>query len=85
MIEKARTQAQAHRVELNLKDVNLVVSDPGVVAAGWAEQVLASVEEAGLKSTLFTQVTPNPRIEEANAGATVYAEQGCDVSYEESL
>lgn len=57
----------------------LVVSDPGVVAAGWAQQVLASVEAAGLESALFTQVTPNPRIEEINAGATVYAEQGCDV------
>src|SRR5271157_2817792 len=57
----------------------LVVSDPGVLAAGWTQQVLESVEAAGLKSTLFTQVTPNPRIEEANAGAAVYAEQGCDV------
>jgi alcohol dehydrogenase class IV len=57
----------------------LVVSDPGVVAAGWARQVLTSVEAAGLESTLFSQVTPNPRIDEANAGATVYAEQGCDI------
>ncbi|MGA2171221.1 MAG: alcohol dehydrogenase-like regulatory protein ErcA [Terracidiphilus sp.] len=57
----------------------LVVSDPGVVAAGWAQQVLESVEDAGLEATLFTQVTPNPRIEEATAGATVYAEQGCDI------
>ena len=57
----------------------LVVSDSGVLAAGWAQQVLASVEAAGLESTLFTQVTPNPRIDEAIAGAIVYAEQGCDV------
>jgi alcohol dehydrogenase class IV len=57
----------------------LVVSDPGVLAAGWAQQVLASVEAAGLESTLFTQVTPNPRFDEVTAGATVYAEQGCDV------
>jgi alcohol dehydrogenase class IV len=57
----------------------LVVSDPGVVAAGWTQQVLASVEAAGLESTLFTQVTPNPRFDEVTAGATVYAEQGCDV------
>src|SRR5208337_3806865 len=57
----------------------LVVSDPGVVAAGWAQQVLASVEAAGLESTLFTQVTPNPRFDEVTAGARVYAEQGCDV------
>src|SRR5208283_5267597 len=45
----------------------LVVSDPGVVAAGWAQQVLASVEAAGLESTLFTQVTPNPRFDEVTA------------------
>ncbi len=57
----------------------LVVSDPGVVAAGWAQQVLASVEHAGLASILYTQVTPNPRMDEATAGAAVYAEEGCDI------
>jgi len=57
----------------------LEVSDPGVVAAGWRQQVLASVEAAGLESTLFTQVTPNPRFDEVIAGAAVFAEQGCDV------
>ena len=57
----------------------LVVSDPGVLAAGWVQQVLASVERADLESTLFTQVTPNPRIEEVATGAVLYAEQGCDI------
>jgi alcohol dehydrogenase class IV len=56
----------------------LIVSDPGVLAAGWVQQVLASVEDAGLETALFTRVTPNPRIEEVAAGALVYAEQGCD-------
>jgi nucleotide-binding universal stress UspA family protein len=57
----------------------LVVSDPGVLAAGWVQQVLASAEGAGLESTLFTGVTPNPRIEEVAAGAVAYAERGCDI------
>jgi alcohol dehydrogenase class IV len=57
----------------------LIVSDPGVLAAGWTIQVLASVKGAGLESTLFTQVTPNPRIEEVAVGAVMYAEQGCDI------
>jgi alcohol dehydrogenase class IV len=57
----------------------LVVSDPGVAAAGWAQQVVASVEDAGLQCRLFTQVTPNPRIEEATAGAAIYATEGCDI------
>ncbi len=57
----------------------LVVSDPEVEAAGWVQPVLASVEEAGLGYTVYKQVTPNPRIEEAMAGAEVFAENGCDV------
>jgi alcohol dehydrogenase len=57
----------------------LVVSDPGVVRAGWVQRVLASIEGAGLGCTVFTSVSPNPRIEEIEAGAVVYAEQGCDV------
>ena len=57
----------------------LVVSDAGVAAAGWAQQVVASVEDAGLQCRLFTQVTPNPRIEEATAGAAIYATEGCDI------
>ena len=57
----------------------LVVSDPGVAAAGWAQQVLDSVEGADLASILYTQVSPNPRIDEATAGAGVYAEEGCDI------
>jgi alcohol dehydrogenase class IV len=57
----------------------LVVSDPGVLAAGWTQQVLESIEGAGLESTLFSQVTPSPRIEEVAAGAALYAEQRCDV------
>jgi len=57
----------------------LVVSDPGVVAAGWAQQVLASVELAGLASMLYTHVTPNPRIDDATAGAAIYADEGCDI------
>src|SRR5260370_18338081 len=57
----------------------LVVSDPGVVRAGWVQQVLASIEGAGLGCTLFTSVSRNPRIEEIDAGAVVYAEQGCDI------
>ena len=56
----------------------LVVSDPGVEAAGWVSRVIASTEAAGLSSVIFTQVTPNPRLEEVNAGAARYAEEACD-------
>jgi alcohol dehydrogenase class IV len=56
----------------------LVVSDPGVVAAGWAAQVMHSLDEAGIDGFLFTGLTPNPKAEEVMAGARAYAENGCD-------
>jgi len=56
----------------------LLVSDAGVVAAGWAGEVEATLREAGLDVVLFAEVSPNPRDHEAMAGARVYREQQCD-------
>jgi alcohol dehydrogenase class IV len=57
----------------------LMVSDPGVTAAGWAARVSRVLESAGLSHTLFDQVTPNPKAEEVMQGAEIYRQQGCDV------
>ena len=57
----------------------LVVSDPGVVAAGWTADVVASIAAAGLTSTLYTGVSPNPRAEEVMAGAELYQSEHCNV------
>ena len=39
----------------------LLVSDPGVVLAGWVEEVEADLAEQGIFSQRFTSVSPNPR------------------------
>ncbi len=57
----------------------LLVSDAGVVAAGWAAEVRASLEAAGLQVEEFTAVSPNPRTDEVMAGIEVYRRHGCDV------
>lgn len=57
----------------------LVVTDPGVMAAGWAGQVIESLEADGLPYTLFFQVTPNPKDSEVMAGAELYRQERCDV------
>jgi alcohol dehydrogenase class IV len=57
----------------------LVVTDPGIIAAGWTDQVTASLTAAALPYVIFSQVTPNPRAEEVMAGAEVYAASGCNV------
>jgi alcohol dehydrogenase len=56
----------------------LVVSDPGVVAAGWTRDVTDSLEAAGVPFALFTGVTSNPKVDEIMAGATVYRSEGCN-------
>ncbi|MEH6578218.1 MAG: alcohol dehydrogenase-like regulatory protein ErcA [Amphritea sp.] len=57
----------------------LVVSDPGVDAAGWVDDVTQSLRIAGFDYEVFTGVSPNPRAEEVMAGAVFYEQHGCNV------
>ncbi len=56
----------------------LVVSDPGVIKAGWAASVTAELDADGIPYALFGGVTPNPKDHEVHAGAEVYIGEGCD-------
>lgn len=56
----------------------LVVSDPGVVAAGWTDEVVRSLQAEGLDTSLFDAVTPNPRTTEVARGVEVCLERECD-------
>jgi alcohol dehydrogenase class IV len=58
----------------------LVVSDPGVAAAGWTEEVVRSLEAEGLDTQLFTAVTPNPRTTEVAQGVELCLERECDAT-----
>ena len=57
----------------------LVVTDSGVMAAGWLGDVQQCLEEAGMSYQVFSNVTPNPRSTEVMEGAEVYRSEGCDV------
>jgi alcohol dehydrogenase len=57
----------------------LVVTDKGVIEAGWTEKVTRCLEEEDLSFIVFSKVTPNPRSEEVMQGAELYREAGCDV------
>ncbi|MBA1263080.1 alcohol dehydrogenase-like regulatory protein ErcA [Stutzerimonas stutzeri] len=56
----------------------LLVSDPGVVAAGWVLDIQMSLARQNIEHHLFTQVSANPRAEEVMLGAEVYRSQACD-------
>jgi alcohol dehydrogenase class IV len=58
-------------------DKVLVVTDPGVIAAGWAQPVMASLARAGAAVEVFSGVSENPKDHEVMAGAAVYAAAGC--------
>ncbi|MEJ2590066.1 MAG: iron-containing alcohol dehydrogenase [Candidatus Thiodiazotropha sp.] len=57
----------------------LIVSDPGVIAAGWANDVKADLDAVGIEHVVFHALTPNPKDHEVMAGAAFYAQQHCDV------
>lgn len=57
----------------------LLISDPGVLAAGWSEEVATSLEREGLLVTQFLGVSPNPRDTEVMEGAALFREAGCDL------
>lgn len=57
----------------------LLVSDPGVVEAGWLDDVANSLTSEELEFVTFTRVSPNPRAEEVMQGAQLYQESNCNV------
>ena len=56
----------------------LVISDPGIVAAGLLEPVTSSLAAAGLAYETYTDVEPDPRVAVVEAGLRQFQEQGCD-------
>jgi len=56
----------------------LLVTDPGVRAAGWAGAVGESLAEAGIAFTVFDTVSANPRTWQVMAGMEVYRAEECN-------
>lgn len=57
----------------------LLVSDPGVVEAGWLKDISDLLSEEDIEHVSFTDVSPNPRTHEVMQGAKVYQEHNCNV------
>lgn len=56
----------------------LIVTDEGVLNAGWTEIAMKSCIDAGLSVSLFSQVSMNPTAEEVNACTEQYIQEECD-------
>jgi len=55
-----------------------LVSDPGVLNAGWVERTIQYIKQCQLDYHLWTNVTPNPKDHEVHAGASEYRESECN-------
>lgn len=57
----------------------LLVTDPGIIQAGWIKKVEENLIQEKIQYVLFKDVKPNPKDFEVMAGAKVYKENGCDI------
>jgi alcohol dehydrogenase len=57
----------------------MLVTDSGVIQAGWIEKVLDSLKFAEIPAVVFQAVTPNPKEHEVAAGVQFYRKNGCDI------
>lgn len=55
-----------------------IVTDSGVVKSGILDQILTPLKDAGIVTTIFDQVEPNPTIETVDKAAVHYARENCN-------
>ncbi|MDR3594775.1 alcohol dehydrogenase-like regulatory protein ErcA [Clostridium sp.] len=56
----------------------LIVTDQGIIRAGWLKDVMTSLEEHNVDYVVFQQVSPNPRDYEVMEGVQVYENEKCN-------
>ncbi|MDV7245616.1 MULTISPECIES: iron-containing alcohol dehydrogenase [Rhodococcus] len=57
----------------------MLVTDPGLIDAGWAAELQDQLREQGLTPVVWSALTPNPKDHEVAAGHEADQEGGCDV------
>lgn len=57
----------------------LIVTDPGVQAAGWTGKVERSLRESNIPYAVFSDISSNPKDREVMAGAALCKMKGCDL------
>ena len=56
----------------------MLVSDPGVIAAGWVDRAVPYLENVRVQCRLWHDLTPNPKDVEVQAAFEAYLESECD-------
>ncbi len=56
-----------------------LVTDPGIIAAGWVDESIKYLEKEDLRYVVYDNVVTNPRDFQVEAGAHLYLQEQCDV------
>lgn len=56
----------------------LLVTDPGIIEVGLANDVIDSLEQVGVSHVIFSDLSQNPRESEVMAGAELYQLEKCE-------
>ena len=75
--EGCRKLTGQYAKNLGMKKV-MLVTDQGVIKAGWTRQIIESLEESDIEYAVFSKVSPNPRDYEVMEGARFYKSENCD-------
>jgi len=74
----ARKLAGKYAKQFSGKKV-LIVTDKGVIKAGWLKDIEESLNEVNIPYHVFSSVSPNPRSEEVMTGAETFRETQCNI------
>jgi len=75
---KSRFKAKQYLNNLNGKHV-LIVSDPGVIEAGWVNDISKQIDSINVEYSIFSEISPNPRDFQIHEGAKLYKKEKCDI------
>lgn len=56
----------------------MIVTDQGIINAGWLDQILKILKDQNISYTIFDEVTPNPRDYEVMKGSELYLSKKCN-------
>lgn len=56
----------------------LIVTDPGIMNAGWVDELLVILDDEKIPYEIYSNVTPNPREKEVMDGAEIYKDNECN-------
>ncbi|HEY5856094.1 MAG TPA: iron-containing alcohol dehydrogenase [Aldersonia sp.] len=57
----------------------MLVTDPGLIEAGWVDELTTHLRKQSVDARAWSAITPNPKDHEIAAGHEFYRANGCDV------